>query len=34
LARVVRVEAGDQVLGLEFDSPLEDESSFLHVQLH
>lgn len=33
-ARVVRVEAGEQVLGLEFESPLEDASPFLKLQLH
>jgi hypothetical protein len=33
-ARVVRVEAGDHVLGLEFEAPLEDASPFLHLQLH
>jgi hypothetical protein len=33
-ARVVRIEAGDQVLGLEFVSPLEDESPFLQPLLN
>jgi len=33
-ARVVRVQAGDHVLGLEFASPLEDASLFLTPQLN
>jgi PilZ domain-containing protein len=33
-ARVVRVEAGDHVLGLEFEAPLETASPLLTLQLH
>lgn len=32
--RVVRVQAGDHVLGLEFQSPLEDASPFLTPELN
>lgn len=33
-ARVVHVQAGDHVLGLEFVSPLGEESPFLEAQLN
>jgi hypothetical protein len=33
-ARVVHVQAGDHVLGLEFVAPLEDASPFLQPQLN